>query len=99
MQRGEFRGLEREFLVKQSLEVRMVALKFDRGCHFNETKEYPYLVNVVAFNDVTLDWVVVSRVRMDKQDGNAYAIAFSKTFQKCKADQILSQEKHSKGLL
>ena len=40
----------------------------------NETKEYPYLCNVVAFNDVTiLDWVVVSRVRMDKQDDNAYA--------------------------
>ena len=41
---------------------------------------------MVAFNDVTLDWVVVSRVRMDKQDGNAYALAFSKTFQKYKAD-------------
>ena len=53
---------------------------------YNETKEYPYLFNVVAFNDVTLDWVVVSRVRMDKQDGNAYALAFSKTFKKCKAD-------------
>ena len=49
-------------------------------------QEYPYLFNVVAFNDVTLDWVVVSHVRMDKQDGNAYALAFSKTFQKCKVD-------------
>ena len=53
---------------------------------YNETKEYPYLFNVVAFNDVTLDWVIVSRVRIDKQDGNAYALAFSKTFQKCKSD-------------
>ena len=53
---------------------------------YNETKEYLHLFNVVAFNDVTLDWVVVICVRMDRQDGNAYALAFSKTFQICKAD-------------
>ena len=27
---------------------------------FNETKEYPYLFNVVAFNDTTMEWIVVS---------------------------------------
>ena len=61
---------------------------------YNETKEYPYLFNVVAFNDVTLEWVVVSRVRMDKQDGNAYAFKNVKLI-----TQILSQRKHSRGLL
>ena len=35
---------------------------------YNETREYPYLFNMVAFNYVTMDWVVVSRVRMNKQD-------------------------------
>ena len=35
---GEFRGLEWEFLVKQSLEVRTVALKFDRGVRFKGKK-------------------------------------------------------------
>ena len=41
---------------------------------YNETKEYPYLFNVAAFDDVTMRWTVVSRVRMDKQDKNAFLI-------------------------
>ena len=52
---------------------------------FNETREYPYLFNMVAFNYVTMDWVVVSRIRMDKQDAAAHALAYSKTFTKCKS--------------
>ena len=40
----------------------------EAGITFNETKEYPYLFNVVAFNDTTMEWIVVSRVRMNKQD-------------------------------
>ena len=35
---------------------------------FNETKKYPYLFNVVAFNETTMEWIVVSRVRMNKQE-------------------------------
>ena len=53
---------------------------------YNETKEYPYLFNVAAFDDVTMRWTVVSRVRMDKQHKNAYKFAFNKTFDKCKLD-------------
>ena len=41
---------------------------------FNETKEYPYLFNVVAFNDTTMEWTVVSRVRMNKQNHQAYCL-------------------------
>ena len=52
---------------------------------FNETREYPYLFNMVAFNYVTMDWVVVSRIRMNKQDAAAHGLAYSKTFTKCKA--------------
>lgn len=52
--------------------------------NYNETQEYPYLFNMVAFNYVTVDWVVVSRVRMNKQGATAYALAYSKTFEKCK---------------
>ncbi len=51
---------------------------------YNETREYPYLFNMVAFSYVTMDWVVVSRVRMTKQDASAYGLAYSKTFNKCK---------------
>ena len=52
---------------------------------YNETREYPYLFNMVAFNYVTMDWLVVSRVRMNKQDASAYGLAYSKTFSKCKS--------------
>jgi len=27
---------------------------------YNETKEYPYLFNAAVFNEVTMDWVVIS---------------------------------------
>ena len=53
---------------------------------YNETKEYPYLFNAAAFNETTMDWIVVSRVRLTKQDHSAYCLAFSKTFNKCSLD-------------
>ena len=40
---------------------------------------------MVAFNYVTMDWVVVSRIRMNKQDASAYGLVYSKTFAKCKS--------------
>ena len=51
---------------------------------FNESLEYPYLFNMVAFDEVTMEWTIVSRIRMDKQDANAHALAFRKTFDACK---------------
>ena len=48
---------------------------------FNETKEYPYVFNMVAFNQITIEWMVVSRVRMTREDHNAYALGFRKTFE------------------
>ena len=42
--------------------------------------------NVVAFNQITMEWMVVSRVRMTREDHNAYALGFRKTFEKCKRD-------------
>jgi len=53
---------------------------------FNETYEYPYLFNLAVFDDTTMEWAVVSRVRMDKEGTKAYALAFKKTFQKCEED-------------
>ena len=53
---------------------------------YNKTMEYPYLFNVVVFDDITMQWTIVSRVRMDKQGKSAYQLAFSKTFAKCRAD-------------
>ena len=62
---------------------------------FNETKEYPYLFNVVAFNDTIMEWIVVSRVRMNKQDHRAHCLGFKKTFQQCASShpvQVLHQQ-------
>ena len=53
---------------------------------FNESREYPYLFNLVAFEDTTLEWTIVSRVRMDKEGAKAHALAFRKSFQKCEED-------------
>lgn len=41
---------------------------------------------MVAFDETTMEWSIVSRVRMDKQGANAHALAFKKTFDKCKAE-------------
>ena len=64
---------------------------------YHETKEHPYLFNAAAFNEKTMDWVVVSRVRLTnyKQDHSAYCLAFSKTFNKCSLPTLLlSQVNH-----
>ena len=49
-----------------------------------ETKKYPYLFNMVSFNYTTMDWMVVSRIRLSQQNADAYALAFGKSFAKCK---------------
>ena len=33
---------------------------------YNKTKEYPYLFNAAAFNEIIMDWVVISRVQLTK---------------------------------
>ena len=34
---------------------------------YDETREYPYLFNAVVFNDTLMEWMVIARVRLDKQ--------------------------------
>ena len=55
---------------------------------YNETKEHPYLFNMAAFNNVTMEWMVVGHVRMDKQGADGYALAFRKIFGKCQSLHI-----------
>ena len=62
-------------------------IEADKLLHiYNKTKEYAYLFNAVVFNEITIDWVVISRVWLTKQDHSAYCLAFSKTFNKCNSD-------------
>ena len=55
---------------------------------YDHMQGYKYLFHAVAFNDVTMEWMVVARVWLDKQCSNAYALGFKKLFEQCKvADQ------------
>lgn len=51
---------------------------------YNETREYPYLFNMVEFNYTTMDWMVISCVHLTRQNAEAYTLAFSKVFANCK---------------
>ena len=53
---------------------------------FDETREYPYMFNVTAFDTVTMKWVVVCRIRITKQTQDAYAMCFRLLFQTCQKD-------------
>ena len=50
---------------------------------YDNCKEYPYIINAVSFNCTTMEWMVIARVRLDKQSKEAYALAFKKMFDKC----------------
>ena len=54
---------------------------------FDETREYPYMFNVTAFDTVTMKWVVVCRIRITKQTQDASAMCFRLLFQTCQKDQ------------
>ena len=101
---AELRKLSRPYLISAGIEngiqfiftmnplmseVLSKAEFIEADITFNETKEYPYLFNVVAFNDTTMEWIVVSRVRMNKQDHQAHCLGFKKTFQQCASSHSL----------
>ena len=51
---------------------------------YDDCREYLYLFNAVAFNKVTMDWMVIGRIRLNSQSASAYGLAFRKLFEKCK---------------
>ena len=53
---------------------------------YDECIEFPYLFNAVVFNLVTMEWMVIGRIHMNKQDSCAYALAFKKLLSKCQTD-------------
>ena len=50
---------------------------------YDDCSEYPYIFNAVAFNRTVMEWMVVGRLRMNKQTADAYCLAFKKLFSKC----------------
>lgn len=47
---------------------------------FPNVKEFPYLLNVVAFNYLTMEYMVCARVNMDRVSAKVYQMAFMEIF-------------------
>ena len=59
--------------------------------------EYSYIFNMVAFNQVAMEWMAVGIVRMTRENHNAYALGFRKS---CKCDhQEFELEKSLLGMV
>ena len=56
---------------------------------YDETREYPYLFNAVVFNDTLMEWMIIGRIRLNKQNSNAYRLAFKKLLEKCPSGNLL----------
>ena len=55
---------------------------------YDHMQGYKYLFHAVAFNHVTMEWMIVARVWMDQQSSRAYELGFKKVFEQCNmADQ------------
>ena len=50
---------------------------------YDNFKDYPYIFNAVAFNFTSMEWMVIGQVRQDKQNKEAYSLAFKKIFERC----------------
>ena len=44
--------------------------------------DFPYMLNMVVFNVITMHYQAVARVLCDKQDGKSYATSFREVFGK-----------------
>ena len=66
---------------------------------YTETRKYPYPFNMVSFNYNTMDWMVVSHIRLSQQNADAYALAFGKCFANCKDKHDLEPGKTRLGIV
>ena len=57
--------------------------------YYDETREYPYLFNAVVFNDTLMEWMIIGRIRLNKQNSNAYCLAIKKLLEKCPSGNLL----------
>lgn len=50
---------------------------------YDNSKDYPYIFNAVAFNFTSMEWMVIGRVRLEKENKEAYSLAFKKILERC----------------
>ena len=45
---------------------------------YDNSKDYPYIFNAIAFNCTSIEWMLIGHVRLYKQSKEAYTLAFKK---------------------
>ena len=50
---------------------------------YDNSKDYPYIFNAVTFSCTSMECMVIGRVRLDKQNKEAYSLAFKRTLERC----------------
>ena len=67
---------------------------------YDENTEHLFLLNIVAFNINTLEWMVVARVQLSCETAEAYKIAFQNVFRTCKCNRHdFSPSEQIKGIV
>ena len=54
---------------------------------YGENKILPFLFNVTVFDEVTMKWVIVARLRSNKENSEIYRKAFTLMFDTCRDDE------------
>ena len=54
---------------------------------YDNSKDYPYIFNAVTFSCTSMECMVIGRVRLDKQNKEAYSLAFKRTLERCSSVQ------------
>lgn len=68
------------FATPQMLEVLAESLFVEADVTFPGITTFPYLLNIVAYNHLTIQFQVVARVLMSSLTAEAYKLAFGKVF-------------------
>ena len=53
---------------------------------YGENSVLPYLFNATAFDDITMKWIIIARMRSNKENTSMYEIAFQQMFTTCNKD-------------
>ena len=77
-----------QFIMSPFMSKIMAAADFlQADVTYGENKILPYLFNATVFDEVTMKWVIVARLRGNKENSEMYRKAFTLMFDTCKADE------------
>ena len=67
---------------------------------YGENKILPYLFNATVFDEVTMKWVIVARLRCNKENAEMYKKAFTLMFDTCRSDEpSYDEHKNLQGIV